>query len=213
LSLYLKHMKFLPAFSLILVITIAISCKNRSAQPVVTPPAGDSTATADSASTYLPIADFIRADLKYVDSFAGGILRKITINGKQDSGFIKPAQLHQAAQAFLLPELEPDNFRQSFKESSLMDETTGLVQFMYTPTSPSSSLRTVIAYVNPSASGNNVNRIYLEREWAAGDTLVQQKLTWKVKQYFYTITTRQPPQGTPVTTIEKLIWEPEQFHQ
>jgi hypothetical protein len=204
-------MKFFPAF--LIVLAVAVSCKNKAVQPGEDTTAKDSTAAADSAaSTFIPVADIIRSDLKQIDSFAGGILKKTTINGKQDSAFIKPAQLRQAAQAFLIPELEPDNFRQSFQENSFMDETTGLLQFMYTPKDQStSSIRSLIAYVSTGSTGNSINRIYLEREWSAGDTLVQQKLTWRLRQYFYIITIRQPQKGATSTSIEKLIWDPEQF--
>ena len=204
-------MKFFPAFLLILV--VVISCKNKAGQPAVNPAAGDSTAVTDSNITYIPVANLIRAELKYIDSFAGGVLKKTTINGKNDSSFIKPAQLHQEAQAFLLPELEPEAFRKSFKETSFMDETTGFLQFIYTPTGSTPSLHSVIVYVDPTSTKNDVSRIYMEKEWSAGDTLVRQKLTWKMKQYFYIITIREPQSGTPVTSIEKLIWDPFQFHE
>lgn len=203
-------MKFLPAFLVILV--IVVSCKHKAAQPAATPSV-DSTAMSDSNIVYIPIASLIRNDLKYIDSFAGGVLKKTEINGKQDSSFIKRAQLHEAAQAFLIPELEPETFRKSFKETSLMDETTGLLQFIYTPVSSTPSLSNVVVYVDPASQNQDVSRIYMERSWASGDTTIRQKLTWKMKQYFYIITIREPQQGTPVTTIEKLIWDPFQFHE
>jgi hypothetical protein len=204
-------MKSFPAFLLILI--VVISCKNKAAQPAVNPATGDSTTVADSNATYIPVADLIRADLKYVDSFAGGVLKRTTINDKKDSSFIKPAQLHLEANAFLLPELEPEAFRRSFKETSLMDETTELLQFIYTPLDATSSLRNVVVYVDPASTNNDVSRIYMEREWAAGDTLIRQKLTWKMKQFFYIITTREPRQGKSVTSIEKLIWDIGQFEE
>jgi hypothetical protein len=202
-------MKFFPAFLLILI--VAISCKNKAGQPAAGSKGSDSTAAADSNLNYMPVADLIRADLKYVDSFAGGILKRTTINDKKDSSYIKPAQLHLEAQAFLIPELEPEAFRKSFKETSLMDETTQLLQFIYTPVDATSSLRNVVVYVDPASTNNDVSRVYLEREWASGDTLIRQKLTWKMKQFFYIITTREPKQGNSITSIEKLIWDPMQF--
>jgi hypothetical protein len=204
-------MKFLPALFAILL--IATSCKQRASQAANDTTGKDSTAINDSTLAYLPVADLIREDLQRVDSFAGGILKKTTVNGKKDSVFIKLHELHQLAGAFLVPELEPAIFRKSFTESSIMDESTQLLQFIYTPNSPGSGLRNVVAYITPSNSGNTVSRIYMEREFAAGDTLVQQKLTWKTRQYCYIITIRQPRQGTPLTSVEKLIWDPVQFDQ
>lgn len=209
---YFSNMKVFPA---LLIILLAIACKNKTSQPAQSTPAAakDSAMAADSATAYLPILDLLRQDIRRVDSFAGGILRKATINGKKDAAFIKPAIFHQVAAAFLMPELETTAFRQSFTESSLMDQSTGQLEFIYTPKNPATALRHVVAYVTPSASGDEVSRFYFEKEWQAGDTAVQQKLTWKTRQYCYIITIRQPAQGAPLTSIEKLIWDPEQFDQ
>ncbi|AXY77259.1 hypothetical protein D3H65_26190 [Paraflavitalea soli] len=204
-------MKLFPALLVILFIT---ACKDNSSQSAAnTPAAGKDSTVTDSTLAYLPIIELIRQDLRHVDSFAGGILKKTTINGKKDSLFIKPAVFHQLAAAFLMPELETTTFRQKFTESSLADESTGQLQFIYTPNDPALALRNVVAYITPStsSSGDQVSRFYLEKEWAAGDTTIQQKLTWKTRQYFYIVTIRQPKKGPAITSIEKLIWDPEQF--
>ena len=212
-------MKLFPA---LLAILFIISCKDKASQPASddAQPATDTAraggiSTGDTTATYLPITDLIRQDIKRVDSFAGGILRKTNISGKKDSAFAKPAAFHQAANAFLMPELEVATFSKSFRETSLMDETTGQIQFIYFPRDPSASLDKVVVYVVPASSSgssaDNVSRFYIEKKWAEGDTFVQQKLTWKTGQYFYIITIRQPQQGLASTSVEKWIWDPEQF--
>ena len=203
-------MKLLPV---ILLIVLATSCKNKVREQAPESNGHDSTAVKDSAVTFLPIQDLIRQDITRVDSFAGGILRKTSLGGKKDSAFVKPAAFHQAAAAFLIPELETDAFRRSFTESSFFDESTNQLQFIYTPRDVNNQLRNVVVYITPSPTGDKVSRFYFEREWKQGDTAVQQKLTWKTGQYFYILTIRQPQGGTPVTQFEKLIWDPEQYGQ
>jgi hypothetical protein len=51
----------------------------------------------------------------------------------------------------------------------------------------------------------------MEREFTSGDTVVQQKLTWKMQAYFYIISMRQPKTGPAVTSMEKVIWDPQFF--
>lgn len=207
-------MKIVPALLIALSI---LSCKNKPAAPAGGPAAaneaarsGDSTAT----SAYLPLIDILRQDIRQVDSFAGGILKKTNIQGKKDSAFIKPADFHAAVTGFLAPELETPVFRRSYTENSLMDESTNQIQFIYTANSPNPTVRQAVAYVSPSAgSSNQVNRIYLEKEWKAGDTIFQQKLTWKTRQYCYIITIRQAGTSPALHTIEKFIWDPTQFDQ
>lgn len=204
-------MKF--PLALLIILLIACSCKNKAGETGKDTITVIDTTQANDSTTYLPIADLIRQDLQRIDSFAGGILKKSTVNGKKDTVFIKPQELHQTASAFLLPELETVNFRNSFTENSFMDQSTEQIQFIYTPKNPAVSIRNVVAYITPSPSGDKVSRIYLEREWTAGDTLIQQKLTWKTNQYFYIITMRQPKQGASSTSIEKVIWDPEYFNE
>jgi hypothetical protein len=181
------------------LILLAVACKHKPKEPAgPDQPAGDSV----SAGSYLPVADFIKNDIVRVDSFSGGILRKMTINGKKDSGYIQLPAFHQVASMFLLPELDSASFHDHFKEHSLMDETTAMLNFIYTPTGPNGSLRNVMIYLTPSATGNDkVNRIYMERDFTSGDTAVQQKLTWKMEEYFYILTIRQPKDGPTVTSM------------
>jgi len=201
-------MKLLP---ILLLIVLATSCKNKVREQAPEAKGQDSIAVKDSAVTFLPIQDLIRQDITRVDSFAGGILRKSSLGGKKDSAFVKPADFHQAAAAFLIPELESSSFQRAFRESSFLDESTNQLQFIYTPRDANTQLRNVVAYITPTPSGDKVSRFYIEREWKQGDTAVQQKLTWKTGQYFYILTIRHPQGGTPVTQFEKLIWDPEQY--
>lgn len=213
-------MKLFPA---LLVILLIISCKDKASQPAsddTAQPATDTArvggiSTGDTTATYLPITDLIRQDILRVDSFAGGILRKITIRGKKDSAFSNPAAFRQAAKAFLMPELETAAFSKAFRETSIMDETTGQIQFIYFPRDHAAILDKVVVYVVPASSSgsstDNVSRFYIEKKWMEGDTLIQQKLTWKTRQYFYIITIRQPKEQLSSTSIEKWIWDPEYF--
>lgn len=208
-------MKSLPVITGILLLAI-VSCKSKNTVPAEDTTISTSTDTTslatDSNATYLPIADLLRSDIKRIDSFAGPILKKTSINGKQDSAYIKPQELHKIAEAFFAPELETANFRKAFKESSFLDESTSFLQFMYTPRS-TTIFQSIIVYVDPNKSGNNISRVYMEKQSAAGDTHLQQKLTWTFGQYFYIITIKQEGEQTPVTTVEKLIWDTASFSE
>lgn len=195
--------------AIFLMTMLVISCKERS-KPA---PANNSqTAVADSTVSYLPVQELLQADLQQIDSFAAGILKKTMRDGiRKDSVFIDNATLHQAANHFFLPELDSARFRQLFTESSLMDESTKLLNFIYTSNDQQLSLRKVVVYVAPSLSVDKANRIYLEKEFRQGDTLVRQKLTWKLQQYFYILTVKEPPTGSGTAIMEKYIWDPMLF--
>jgi len=194
-----------PIIYLLFISTLVIACKNNHNQPA----AVNTTENADSTEgNYLPVIDLIREDIKKVDSFAGGILNKRTINGKKDSVFIQPADFHRIASQFLQPGLDSAAFASQFTENSLMDETTHLLNFIYTAKRAEQPLQKVIVYVKPTLTQDRVERIYFEKNFASGDTLVEQKFTWKMGDFFYILTISQPKGGPAVTSMNKVIWNP-----
>jgi hypothetical protein len=189
------------------LLLLAVACKNKPKQTEGTVTAQDSLENKN----YLPVADFIRNDIIRVDSFSGGIVRKVTIDGKKDSNYIQLPTFHQLANQFLLPELDSASFHTHFNESSLMDETTQMINFIYNGKQADWPLRNVMVYLKPSLTNDQVNRIYMEKEFMSGDTSVQQRFTWKLREFFYIITVKQPKNGPAVTTMDKVIWDPQFF--
>jgi hypothetical protein len=190
------------------LLLLAAACKHKPQQP-----ADDVQLAQDSlnSGTYLPITDLIKNDIVKVDTYAGGILKKNNTAGRKDSAYIQPAEFHKLAGQFLLPELDSASFHDHFTEHSLMDETTEMLNFIYTAKDPGSSLKNVMVYLQPTLAADQVKRIYMERSFNSGDTTIEQKLTWKMMEYFYVVTIRQPKNGPAVTSMEKVIWDPQDF--
>ena len=189
------------------LILLAVACKHKPKQP-----AGTTPSTQDSlASGFLPVVDFIRNDITRVDTYSGGILKKVNTNGKKDSNYIQLPEFHKLANQFIFPELDSASFQNHFTEHSLMDETTQMLNFIYTAKQSNWPLKNVMIYLTPSLDDDKVTRIYMEKEFNSGDTAIEQKLTWKMQEYFYLITIRQPKNGPAVTSMEKVIWDPQFF--
>lgn len=184
------------------------SCKNNTPKAPAEPIA-DSTLN-NSPISYLPVRELIQEDMRRVDSFGAGLLHKKE-GTKKDSAYITPVEFKQLAIQFLLPELDSTTFVNQYNMESFMDETTGLINFIYSAREPESSLRKVVVYIKPSLTVDKVNRIYYEKEFKEGNDLVQQKFTWVIEKYFYILTTRHPQKGEPVTSVEKVIWDPQSY--
>lgn len=183
------------------------SCKEKAVKPPVEPVV---TNTPDKEITYLPVKDLIREDIRRVDSFAAGILLKHEA-AKKDSSYIKLDQFKKLAEQFLLPELDSSHFVQQYSMESFMDETSEMINFIYPAKSDTATLRKVVVYIRPSLSVDKVNRIYMEKEFKEGNDFVQQKLTWVIEKYFYILTIRHPQQGEPVSSVERVIWDPQSY--
>jgi hypothetical protein len=188
------------------------SCGGNAEKPTEPASADSTSSNADTDTTaHLPIADLLRDDIRKVETYAGGILRKGNSGSKKDSTFVQLDEFQRRADQFILKELDSAHFQQHFRQTSLMDETSRLLNFIYTPKDSVSPLRKVIVYVAPSLASDNVDRIYMETAISQGDTIVEKRLTWKVRKYFYVLTIKQPKTGDPITTMEKLIWDPQHF--
>lgn len=162
-------------------------------------------------TAHLPVAAFIRNEISMVETYAGGLLKKTTRGNKKDSTYIQLPEFKQRAEQFLPKDLDSSFFQEKFEQTSLVDETTGMINFIYTPKDSVGTLQKVVVYVKPGATSDNVDRIYMETSSMQGETVVEKKLTWKMRQYFYVLTIQQPKTGTPTTTLEKLIWDPQLF--
>lgn len=165
----------------------------------------------DTTKSYMPILDFLQEDLRKVDSFAGGILQKATLENRKDSSFITLEAFKAQAAAFLRPELDSVAFHRNFTENSFMDETSKLLNFIYTPRNDSAGLKKAIVYVSPSLSTDQVNRIYLETFSTRGDTAIVQKLTWRLRHYCIIAENKMTSGGFEQTTVRKLIWDASLF--
>lgn len=191
-------------FCLFATVFIGPSCKTKTSPQTV-------PVVADSVKDYLPVADLIREDIRKVDSFAGGILRKGRMGEKKDSVFIPLARFDSISAAFLLPDLDSAYFHRHFAETSIMDETTQFMEFIYTPVDSLPSVRKLVVYITPDKLTNNVNRVYLEREYRKGDTLCRENMTWKMQKYYIIVSWKEPPGAGSSTRIQKVIWDPEDF--
>jgi hypothetical protein len=196
-------------FALSLMVAFITSCGDKAEQQKAT--TTDSVKTVIDTTEYLPIAQLLKEDIRNVETYAGGILRKATNGNKRDSVYIQYPDFQKIAGQFLLKELDSTYFKNNFTETSLMDETSNLLNFIYTSKDTSSSLRKVIVYIEPTMATDKIDRIYMETSENKDDVQADKRLTWKIGQYFYTVTRQQPTTGDPQTNMEKVIWDPQHF--
>jgi hypothetical protein len=197
---------------LLILATVFISCGDNAEIPKEEPaPPAPTAAKSDSAESYLPVKDLLQAEVRNVESYAAGILRKTNIKGRKDSAFVQLPQFQRTAEQFMLKELDSLYFRENFTETSFMDQTTQKLNFIYAAKDSTSHLKKAVVYVQPGEASNTMDRIYLETAWSQGDTLIEKTLTWKMRKYFYILTVKQPKSGNVITTMEKLIWDPQHF--
>ena len=194
-------MKNFFAFVFVGSLLLSGACGNHTS-PAPSSPKADSTGSA-----FLPVADYLRGEISYVDSTPLAIRQYITRNNRFDSAFIRQGDFNRLAAEFLAPELDPDSFPKNYKESSFMDKTTGYLSFTYSTQNKALSLQRVDVLVAPGAATDNIKSIYLERIFPAGDTTVTKKLFWQTGTSFQIFTSKQFSGGAPLEDQLKVVWE------
>jgi hypothetical protein len=157
---------------------------------------------------YLPVADYLLAEIANVDSFPLRIMRYYYTNGKKDSGIINTAAFDQIAKAFLLPDLDSSRFEKKFEENSFVDRSTNLVSFTYSTKDTSYGLKRVDILLSPGTSTNKLNSIYMESISIQQDTPVITKLSWKAGRNLSILHIRNPKKGPEITDQTIVVWDP-----
>jgi hypothetical protein len=191
----------------IIILFVAIAACH---QPSAPPPEASAARTDSAQRNYFPVADYLREEIRYVDSMPLAIQKTAILDHHADSSFIRPAEFHRIAGEFLLPDLEKENLSKKFSENSFMDRATGYLTFTYFALDRGLPLQRVdvVAIPNPSGTGAaQVKSIFLQTSDLSGDTVVVRKMLWTAKKNLLIITSLQPREKPPVVRKLKVVWD------
>ena len=169
-------------------------------------PANPTTPKDTVARNYFPVADYLRGEIRIIDSTPAALIRYTTQNNRTDSSFINAATFNRLAEAFLGPGLDSTAFASHFKESSFADATNNSVTFNYTSLQPDQALKRVDVVLDHE-NNDRIKSIYMEQSDPQGDTLVSRKLLWNAGRNFLIITTRQVKTQKPAISQLKVVWD------
>jgi hypothetical protein len=191
--------------SLIPLISIVLIYACHSNQPK---PTDSGTKQADTVKkNYLPVADYLRAEIAAVDSFPLRIMKYSISNGKTDSGIITTPVFDQLAREFLLAELDSSYFEKNFEENSFVDQSTNLVSFTYSTKDTGNGLKRVDVLLSPGPGSDRLNSIYMESITGDKDSSVIRKMSWKAGRNFRILRILRPNKGPEITKQTILIWD------
>ena len=166
---------------------------------------------AEAPKSYFPVQDYIRGEIKLIDSTPVGILRKFTSASRKDSGFISSPEFHQLAGEFTSDQLSKSALEKGYTESAFNDQTTGYFTMTYLPVDASAPFRRIDVLVKPGQPADRVNSIYLEKEYTQGDTLINEKLLWKANSNFRITKEKKYKDQNPAVEQLSVIWDPSAY--
>lgn len=149
-----------------------LSCGNHETKEMKAVPAIDS-----SAMVYYPINDYIRRQIKDVDTTPYYLYRLQVLNGKKDSSAVSRPAFDSAVSVFLLPELDFRSMRKNFTESVFDDESTNSITLTYTPNDKNETVQN--ASVLLSKENQSVKWIFISILTSSEDSTVIQRISWK----------------------------------
>ncbi len=184
---------------------ILLICACQSKQPETA--AVDTKQTDTVKKNYLPVADYLKAEIAAVDSFPLRLMRYHIANGKTDSGIITTPVFDQIAKEFLLPGLDSAYFEKNFEENSFIDRSTNLVSFTYSTKDTGYGLKRVDVLLSPGAGADKLNSIYMEAISGIKDSSVISKLFWKAGRNFRILHIQRPKNGRETTNQTIVVWD------
>jgi hypothetical protein len=168
----------------------------------------DSLARKDSGKTpfFFPVADYLKSEIRRVDSLPVALKLFTTRAGHTDSAFISVAEFDKLARQFLPAELEDGSFEKKFTETSFIDNASRNATFTYSTTDNSLPLQRVDVLTVPGTSSNHVKSIYLEKDRTAGDSVILQKLYWNGQERLQIVTMIRIHGMDPKEQLTSVVW-------
>lgn len=158
--------------------------------------------------TFFPVTEYIKGQLKQMDSLPITPLKIIDHNGKQDSVWMKKENIREFAEPFLHPGIDSLNFKNLFAEKSFLDQTLNAFTFSYDPIGKlpdTLQLRRWDVYIDPQK--NTIKRIYIVKETNNNSTLQTIQLTWKSDQWCKITTITEEKNKQPDKKEETMKWD------
>lgn len=170
-------MKGSAFFPVLLVLLLA--CKGKSGE-----------ANSDDKSNFFPVLSYLKSQVRDVENSYFPIKMKITkMHSTWDTIYLKDGDFRAAAQDFLsLPEIASPDLRRKYTETKLYDADLKKVVLTYAPKDKNDfeqiTRQDVLIEPGTSGSSDHVETVYIETAENNGDSSVQKKMTWNVKDSY-----------------------------
>ncbi len=154
-----------------------------------------------------PVTDFLKGQLKELDSMPVTPLKTITQNGKVDSVWVKRDSIRPFAAGFLTPVIDSASMWRYFSGKSFLDQSINAFTFSFDPKSKlpdDMHLNHWDVYVDPQKG--SVTRVYLVKEFKEDSANTTTQLTWQTNQWCSIRTIIQHAGKDPEVKEERMTW-------
>jgi hypothetical protein len=144
----------------------------------------------DSTKAYFSIVDYLRAEVKKMDTLTLHFTKISTIDSVSDTVAITKKEFHQYANEFLdIPNIASINKMDDYTETSDFDEILNNVLLMYTAKKQEDEVRNETIMMQPDDQGNTHVKTILAATLNTGkDATVEKNLTWHIDKRLQIVT-------------------------
>lgn len=195
-------------FLLLLVISLFTSCADD-------PQTGTNTAenqlpdSTNKPKQFFPILDYLKGEVRAVDSFIPSVKQVVTINGKTDSAYLPVSVFDHLMQEFLPAELSKENFEKYYSESSFFDETTQTSTFTYATKNDDLEFHRIDVLVTGTETFDKVSSVYMEKFTGNEDSSVVKKILFRSGKSVVINSETTTKGNATLRKQEKLVWNEE----
>jgi hypothetical protein len=161
--------------------------------------------TKDTVGNFFPVTTFLKGQIFEIKNGGTTPVRKIIINKKTDSSWVKMEVLDSLLTEFLNPLIDTANLKETFAEKKFLDQTVNAFTFTYDPINVAKNnfaFKHWDVYVDPD--NQKVKRIYLLKKINATTDM---QLTWLADKWCKMITIETVNGKATISKEESFTWK------
>ena len=185
------------------LLALLSACDDELKAPGVEAQLPDST---NKAKQFFPVLDYLKGEVRNVDTFATAVRRYTTIDGKTDSGYIPVEQFNRIMDEFLPAELNRENFEKYYSESSFYDQTTQTSTFTYSTKNDDLEFHRIDVLVQGTESFDKVSSIYMEKFTGNDDSSTIKKVLLVGGKSLMVNSETSVKNKNPIVKQERFVW-------
>ena len=178
-----------------LIIIGCISCKNKK--------------HLDSTKAYFSIVDYLRTEIKRMDSLPLHFTKIVRIDSTSDTIAITKDEFHKYAKEFLdIPDIaSPDNM-DDYTETNDFDDILNNVLLIYTAKKEDAEVRNETVMMQPDDQGDtHVKTLLVHTLDAKKDPTTEKEMAWHINERFQIVTKTSKPNQSEKISTTIINWE------
>jgi hypothetical protein len=162
------------------------------------------TKKLDSTKAYFSVVDYLKAEVKKMDSLPVRFLKITTVDSTSDTTTATRSEFDKYAKEFLdIPDIASADKMDNYTEANDFDEVLNNVLLMYTAKQPDDVVRSETIMMQPDEMGNtHVKTILVTTLKNDNNTTVEKNMTWHIDKRFQVVTkTNEQGQPEKINTV------------